>query len=758
MEILFLWRALVKRWFMLATLPLLAAVVAFFFSSTKTKSYKSFTQVATGFTTTEKLDLNDDKYSVYEADVDFNNLLTIIKSPAVISALAYQLALHDLEGQEEPFRRLDEKDALGVRNLMDANTLPLLHQLLANMQVLDPSKPEHQKLHELLKVYRYDPKTLDAKVVRAYRQGFSDFVLIEAESENPQLSAYIVNQTYEQFHEYDQKMFDDRAKSKISLLEGIVRQKREELDNASFRIRNLQSSSAVVDVGNETSSALKQIQDLEDKIRQAQTRLSADEFEIRAIDRELSGMGQGQATNNRYLELDGQVTQVRRELSLPNLTAARRQALTDSLVDLRAELNRLAGSLENGSSNKKRSQELRDKQRDLQVSIETRQREISGLNQALLQARGSKSVLSGRASDFQKAEQDLKQAQEDFESAKNRLDNAREKREEQGGFGNVKQVIPGQPAVEPESSKRMITTIFAAVGSFVLCLVAILALELLDGTLKTPFAFSKKVKARLLGVVNYAPLNKLSPAVLFGGIDKQSPKPRKKGVPDEETEGVLLSGLPLSLPKLPGARARQAAAFREAIRQIRHEVVTSGKKTFLITSLRAGDGKTTLIEYLAYALGHIGFKVLVVDANFASNRLTQTLRPTTSLEKLVGPAAESESGQTLATATAYPSVDAIGCLGQAAYTPAEALSPGKFRALLQHVSRFYDIVLIEAANMEHHTDARELAAYVDGLICTVAASTSLKHVDKENLAFLQRQGERFSGAILNQVQMENLNY
>src|SRR6202012_3608728 len=75
--------------------------------------------------------------------------------------------------------------------------------------------------------------------------------------------------------------------------------------------------------------------------------------------------------------------------------------------------------------------------------------------------------------------------------------------------------------------------------------------------------------------------------------------------------------------------------FRESIRKLRYEVERSGKRIFLFASTKKGEGKTTLIQMLAFSLSLNKKKVLIIDTNFSNNDLTVQLDAEPILEKIL---------------------------------------------------------------------------------------------------------------------------
>jgi Mrp family chromosome partitioning ATPase len=186
-------------------------------------------------------------------------------------------------------------------------------------------------------------------------------------------------------------------------------------------------------------------------------------------------------------------------------------------------------------------------------------------------------------------------------------------------------------------------------------------------------------------------------------------------------------------------------------------VESSGKKTFLITSTESRQGKTTLTQALAYSLSLSNKNVLVIDTNFCNNDLTVQMEAAPTLETFSVPRTELSIDKVKAIVTTYPvsGIEVIGCKG-GDYTPSEILPKNNLLNYLSFLTNYYDFILLEGAPLNDYTDSKELAQYVDGVIAVFSSKLALTQVDRESVQFFETLGDKFVGAVLNNVQEEYL--
>ncbi len=83
MDLIYLFKALMKRKWLILVGTLMAVAVAFLLTMKQEMLYKSTAQIATGFTSTEQVKLKDESFNIYEIDSKFSNVIESLKSPRV---------------------------------------------------------------------------------------------------------------------------------------------------------------------------------------------------------------------------------------------------------------------------------------------------------------------------------------------------------------------------------------------------------------------------------------------------------------------------------------------------------------------------------------------------------------------------------------------------------------------------------------------------------------------------------------------------
>ncbi|MEW9857030.1 GumC family protein [Novosphingobium sp. M1R2S20] len=284
--------------------------------------------------------------------------------------------------------------------------------------------------------------------------------------------------------------------------------------------------------------------------------------------------------------------------------------------------------------------------------------------------------------------------------------------------------VPTVP-VSPTPKKAVLA---ALVGSFLLALLLVLAIEMFDNRLRT----SDQLQ-RLYGLPTFAMLPKL-----------------KDPLPEEMESNPVLTD-PQSL-------------YAEVARALAHEVADlahgAGPQSILVTSPLPGDGKSSVSLTLAAAASALGRRAVVVDLDLRRTG-TGVLRSIQSnsdapslLDYLTG---KSELPDLLPPPDASRSAPAEG---EAAHLPVVLSTPvrvpdpaalirgSQITRLLSDLREQFDLIVINAPAVLAVHDARLLSSAADSTLMVVRWGSTTTGQMSAAMQMLQNQA---TGAVINQV-------
>lgn len=757
MDFIYLVRVLMKKkWIILGT-ALAASIIAFVFTRNQPKKYRSFAQVSTGFTQSEEIRLNptDDNGAAYnEADTKFNNVITTATSPTVISLLSYSLILHDLQSPY-PFRQVSEKDRQS-RAYQSINKVDAIHVFSTKLEAMSPLntyREDDRQLLALLDMYEYDYKHLISNLP-VYRLPRTDYIQIEFLSENPELSAFVVNTLYSQFIRYYRTVRSNHSIEYVDTLQSLLDRKKQALDAKNEQLR----SEGIINVGQENGAKLEMIINQQQQLNDIKSKQTTDTYALQQVNQQLAALGvstsPGKASTNAATNDEILMAKTAKDnayhayinsgASDENLkkTYERLKAEYDQKVNAAAQ-NSPAATIDPSTGTDQKTK-LLERKSQLEVNLRAEQANIDQIQIQMANTQANLTKDASKAAALASLMKDEELANKEYLDAKQRYNEAEDIMA--SSVNNFRLILAGQPPLEPESSKRILIVGLAGTFMLVISILIITLMTYFDSSLKTPVIFAKTVNLRLLSMVNYTNLrNKtLSELIIEPAGQTRANRHASRHAADSKAT----------------VEHNRQNVFRESIRKLRFEIESSGKRIFLFASTKKGEGKTTLIQMLAFSLSLNKKRVLIIDTNFSNNDLTVQLDADPILERIhpdrTNPRNLLEQVRTAAKNVIGESVYVIGSQG-GDYTPSEILPRENLLQQLQALKADFDYIFLEGPPLNDFTDTKELSQYVEGVIAVFSSHHVIKQIDKQSINFFSELNGKFSGAILNMVDLEDVN-
>ncbi len=728
MDLLYFLKVLYRKKWTIIALTLLAIITAFFFLVNKSPLYTSLAQYSTGFTS-ERVKLVDGSSAIdlFTVDVKFDNVIETIKSPQVLSRISYSLLLHDLTNSSSAFKTLSEKDkqndAYKAVN-RDSIRILLTDKLAQNQLLKSNVKNEYEAL-EYLKLYGFDYNTLLGNLTVS-RVARTDYLDIFFNSENPNLSASVVNSIGNEFLNYYRSLNLRRTNESAQSIKDLVQSQQNKVDSLGKQLLNEKISQGTIDPVSRTTSAMETVTGLETRLAEEKSKFNEHSNRYNYLKTrlgELEASMSGGGGNDEIVKLTNRRNELTEEL---NRKGGSDPVLEKQISDLRAQINAKA----NSGSGKAKTKDAIDAIK-VQISEESAMLNASRSSVADYEASIRRYMGMTNTNPGSGIKMDVIQTQLAMENKQ--LGNVKEMYNQVQGLAkddptsNFIQTRIGQPASEPNSKKTMVKMALSGASVFFLSAIFFIFLEIFDSSVKTPGIFSKLSKVKIANVVNQVNLKKSNPSAIM-------------------LEDTLVN------------KFRKNDVFKNNIRKLRYELLHSDKKIFLFTSTQNKTGKSTVIEALATSLTLSKKKVLILDMNFTNNTLTRAFGTEVFIQdvaqniNLSAPFAQ----QNIAGKTQFEGLDIIGCR-EGNTTPSESLYNIDIKSLFEYLKESYDFLLVEGPSLNNFADSKELAQYVEGVFTVFSADLSMLQVDMESMRFIADLKGKNHGVILNKVLTENIN-
>lgn len=733
MELDLIFKVLRRRLWIIILVPCIAAIAGYLFSLRTEKKYNSEAVLATGFTTNERVQIVDERVDLWAAGVKFDNMIERMRSELTMSLLTYKLVLHDLT-ESKPFRTLGAEADKSLLSTAEerANVISLLKKKLENMEQLSEYDAYEKRVIKLTEDLGYAGWMLNPGI-NINREGSTDFVRVSFSSEDPFLSAFVVNTVSEQFIRYDSSLKSGVSEESVKFFADLVTEKKKILDEKTSYLDRYKSSNSLLgeDFADLKSAQLVDYellrQEKRDDIRSRELSLKDVNNQIAVLDRNST---ESPATiNSKIIEIRSKINELNQiYASAGSKDAALLANINKLRDDYQIEMNKLAAS--SGGGSKLSRNELEIKKQGLVLELEILNAGLLSLDQTIAGLKNSVSGSVSTKSTVESLQREAETASDEYLQAVDKYNSERNK--SLLANSSITLTQPGRPNGSPESSKTLLIVGLSFMASLSLCVFVIVSLEFIDQRIKNPSRFESFTDLNLLGWLNTINVNNLDLRMLF-----------KANTSNESLE-----------------------RFKQFLRKIRFEVESSKSQVLLVTSTKKGEGKTFVILSLAYSMSLLNKRALIIDTNFRNNSLTKLLLTKTSTQKTLPGTSNArllsipegtshEESSTFISKTSDKNIDIIGNT-PGVDSPSEILAGRDFTSMISRLRESYDYILMEGACLNDFSDTKELMDYADKVITVFSAESTISQLDKESITFIKNLNGAFMGAILNKVDEKNV--
>ena len=285
---------------------------------------------------------------------------------------------------------------------------------------------------------------------------------------------------------------------------------------------------------------------------------------------------------------------------------------------------------------------------------------------------------------------------------------------------NISKVDPAPTPYRPDQPRPLLNVLAAIVGGLVFGVLLAFGLEYLDDSIKVPEDVESKLGIPLLGSI----------PVL------------EKGVGAKEA--------------LADGRSALSEAYYSVRTALQFSTDTGVPKSFLVTSARPSEGKSTTALALAQNFARLGMRVLLIDGDLRNPSLHHYVScdNTAGLSNyLIGASSLFDVVQ----ATDRQNLFLLPC-GPLPPNPAELLASGKVRGLLAKADDQFDLVIIDGPPVMGLADAPLLASVTAGTVLVIEAGTTRRGLARAAVRRLLTGQAHLLGAVLNKFSLRKAGY
>ena len=591
--------------------------------------------------------------------------------------------------------------------------ISLYQEMLAKQQLMTPQANGTYPLFDYLKLMGYDDQSLTNRIF-FYRNGESDFINVEFTSDNPDLSAFVVNTFVTEFIDYHRKTSDTKQDNTLALLDSVLREKEIAMNIKNSMLGNYKSSSGAVNIGSQADVLFQQISEQENKRSTVASEIQSLRGALKSIDEKLGKSQEGAESittteNNEIIQL-GRQLELANQRYVDNGFREADKRMVDSLQQLRSlKMSQLSNNQRVTSDPTIKSELLKERQ-SMEIALSKAESSVSSIETELASLRSKYYSMVPADAVMQNYEREADLAVKEYTDALNRYNQAKL---ENTASTTLRVSELGYPGL-PEPSKTLIFLALSGIASAGLLLTVLVILFLVDRSITDPKQLSEATAMPILGSLNYVRDHDKDLRVIWNGGE------------DNQEYGL----------------------YRNLLRSLRFEitnkVLNTGGKVLGITSLSTADGKTFLASGLAYAFAMTGKKVLLIGEDYPN--LTELISNKQG--------SDNQEFESFLVKKEIMTEDLITVLNRNPENTSllEIKDADSLNIAFDILKREFDIIIIDINNLKDTNQVKEWLMFTDKCVAVFASGGKLVERDKEFLQYLKEQ-PGYLGWIFNKVEL-----
>jgi uncharacterized protein involved in exopolysaccharide biosynthesis/Mrp family chromosome partitioning ATPase len=694
----------------LILVPIATAIAAFLISRNLPDKYISHARLASSSADKSQQLVSEKQQEESKINLEFNNLLQTLTLNKIMDRVSYKLILHEL--QATPFRTPSklmkemspEKKQIAIREFTTR---------YITRATLSPVNKDEKALHKLLKSMKYDYESLKKNII-ASRMDNSQYINLEYASENPQLSAFVLNTLSDEFINYYTSVSTSNKLNSLNFLDSLRQVKELALAQQEEALKKYKIENGILNIDDQAKTIYETIAAMEAKKNNAEKDMVAYNAALKNIDSRFT------PENRKYFEssvsgINSEIVAIKDQIKAANdayVQSGFNEQHKAQIDSLQAKLtNRIHAQTDNISSNplaakdnlvaQKLSMEV---SRDLaQNSVQTFGKELGKLNSHLQK-------LVPNLATIQALQAKIEVASKEYTDILQKYNQANVEANASLPVKIVERALPGDPAPD----KKIVLVALSAVVSFILCVFVLFIMFYFDNTIHSTEQLENLIDITVLGSLN---------KIKVGAVNVQDLW--NKDITDKNHQ-----------------------EFKSSLRSIRYEIENSiqkDDKIIAITSLNDKEGKTFFTESLAYALSRTNKKVLIIDGNFTHPEISNTINGPNFIESFLLQDSDAKMVDN----------DMITVIGNRGGDGSllELNSSKNIKDFFTVLKSIYDVIIVETSALEsiNKANAKEWISFVDKVVVVFESGRKLDETTTRHIHYLKELGSKLAGMVFNKV-------
>jgi succinoglycan biosynthesis transport protein ExoP len=706
MEEFYKFLAVLKKYkWVLIIVPIVAILVTYILVRNQPNTYISQAQLSTGIADDKQNTVFSQVLPGDQVNQAFANLMEMVKMKKVLDQVSYLLILNDLKSTKvfkEPSSLMKTVNQDAKRHAAE-----VIQAKYNKAEPLDPNNPDQLGMINLIRSMGYDSGSI-SNSISAYRSGNSDFLIIQAESDGPELAAFMANSIANEFIKNYTNVVKQNQQKAIDYLSGLMLDRTDTLSKRMTDLRTYKTRNRVLNLDEQSKQLYTSILEYETKKQEAIQTTSSYAGALNEIDNKFN------PSDRKYLEstiskVNQDIADVKNEISamydaqLQSDFEPRYQVSMDSLnMILNQRIHQSSDQyLVNPLASK---QELVAEKIRLEIQLDLSRYSMNALENELNRLNSRFDNMVPKEAEVQTLEMNVDIATKAYMDILAKYNETNLESAFAVKLNIIQNAMPGSS----KPSKKMLLILLSGVISMAICLVFMFVLYYLDNTIRTAAELANMTGVAVYGDLNFMNHSTLSIRDIWNDQD----------VPND----LML--------------------FKNQLRSIRHEIESDLQGNLLVlTSLTPFEGKSFICMNLAAALMVTYKRILVIDGNFINSSISNDFTSTLFLEDFLNERISLDKGTENASITILKNRGGDNSL-------MEISTEEKIKDKLEYAKSIYDVILIDSTALTESNQAKEWIAQADAVIGVFRSGKILSDKKMLLIDYLKNTNV-FKGWILN---------
>lgn len=700
-------RYLKKRWVILLTVPLVTLIITFLLVRNLPNTYISQAQLSTGLVDeTQQTSITGQSIQGDQVRQQFSNILEMMRMKRVLDQVSYRLIIHDLTSGK-PFK--EPSELLKTLNFeARKHALQVYREKYELKQELVATDSDQQGMIRVLESMAYDSESLKSKL-QVFRSGESDFISIQYESEDPDLSTYVVNTLSKEFIDsYTALLKSNQIKSN-DFLRDLLKEKTDTLARRMSMLRDYKIRNGVLNLTEQSKQLYTLLLEYDTKKQEAIERTSSYAGALNEIDRKFDP-NERRYIESRVSKINQTIVRTKNELQtiynlyINNNLSPYYKLKYDSLNNkLTEDISKYNDQYITNPLNAK--QELIAQKMNLEIQMDISRYSLTSLENKIALLNAQLNKLVPKEAEVQTLEMQVDIASKEYAEILSKFNSNSLESSFSSKLTMVQMALPGAA----QSSKKILLVILSAIVSFLLCVVFFLLVYYFDESILTPQELANVTNAPVLGIINFT--------------DSSSSKLSEIWTKKELSQRHLL--------------------FKDQMRSLRHEIERSKAKVLMVTSLDEDTGKSFICMNLAASLIITFKKILIIDGDFMKSYISKNYQSDQFVEDFFADSSTVLNGE---IGSSYTILKNRGD----DYSLMELASEKTIIEKFEAVKNVFDLIIIDTSSLQTSSHVKEWIAFSDGILGVFRYGDKIDNMGLLHFEYIKKTF-LFKGWVLNKI-------